>query len=186
MAEGRTVLVVDDERDLADLYAAWLETEYEVRTAYGGEGALEVLDGAVDVALIDRLMPDKSGDEVLATIREEGYDCKVTMVTAVEPDFDILEMGFDDYVVKPVRREELLEVVGSLLRREEYDSQLQEYFALVSKRAALESEKTEHELEESEAYADLAERIDELRAELEETAAGMDDRDFEVVLRQLE
>ena len=58
MSEGTpTVLVVDDERDLADLYAAWLEMEYEVVTAYGGEEAIDTMDRSVDVALVDRLMP---------------------------------------------------------------------------------------------------------------------------------
>lgn len=186
MSEKHTVLVVDDERDLADLYAAWLESEYDVRTAYGGDEALDRVDDGVDVALVDRLMPDRSGDEVLSAIREKEYGVKVAMVTAVEPDFDIIEMGFDDYVVKPVRREELLEVVNGLLQRGTYDTQLQEYFALVSKRAALEAEKTDRELAESTAYDDLNERIETLRERLDETTAKMDDEDFEAVLRQLE
>jgi len=99
------VLVVEDEPDLADLYAAWLGDEYRVRTAYGGQEALDELDEAddeVDAILLDRRMPGLSGDEVLAAVRERGIDCRVAMVTAVEPDFDILKMGFDDYLVKPV------------------------------------------------------------------------------------
>jgi len=184
--EGTTVLVVDDERDLADLYAAWLGEGYDVRVAYGGERALELIDDTVDVALVDRLMPDRSGDEVVEEIRARGFDCRVAMVTAVEPDFDILDLGFDDYVVKPVRREELLDVVETLLTRETYDSQLQEYFSLISKRAALETQKSERELADSEEYGELTARIDALDADLSETTAALDDRDFEVALRQLD
>jgi len=184
--DGTTVLVVDDEQDLADLYAAWLQDEYEVRTAYGGERALELIDDAVDVALVDRLMPDRSGDEVVEEIRARGFDCRVSMVTAVEPDFDIMDLGFDDYVVKPVRREELLDTVETLLQREAYDSQLQEYFSLVSKRTALEAQKSEHELADSEAYAELTDRIEKLDADIDETVAGLDDRDFEAALRDLD
>jgi DNA-binding response OmpR family regulator len=182
----RTVLVVDDEADLADLYAAWLTDEYDVRTAYGGQDALEELDDAVDVALIDRLMPDMSGDEVLSELREAGHDCRVAMVTAVEPDFDIIEMGFDDYLVKPVRRDELTETVESLLSRATYDNQLRDYFALASKRAALESQKSERELAESEPYEGLTTEFERLRAELDETVEGMDAADFEATLRQLD
>ncbi|MCY4729736.1 HalX domain-containing protein [Natronomonas gomsonensis] len=183
--ETATVLVVDDERDLADLYTAWLSQEYDVRTAYGGQEALDALDEDVDVALIDRLMPQVSGDEVLEHIRESEYDCRVSMVTAVEPDFDIIEMGFDEYIVKPIRRDDLVGVVESLLSRSAYDNQLQEFFSLASKRAALQSQKSQHELENSDAYSDLTERVEALRADLDSTAEELSTRDFEVQLRKL-
>ena len=115
--ESRTVLVVDDEPNLADLYAAWLGERYETRVAYGGAEGLDLFGEDVDIALIDRLMPEMSGDEVLEHIRDTGHDCQVAMVTAVEPDFDIIEMGFDDYLVKPILRDELLEAVQNLLSR---------------------------------------------------------------------
>ncbi|RNJ25290.1 HalX domain-containing protein [Halosegnis longus] len=187
MSDGQpTVLIVDDEPDLADLYAAWLADSYDVRTAYGGDDGIDAADEDVDVALIDRLMPDTSGDEVLSAIRAAGYGCRVAMVTAVEPDFDIIEMGFDDYLVKPVRREELREAVEQLLSRSEYDAQLREYYALVSKRAALETQKSERELEESEAYAELCEDIEELSVKLDETTADFTTEDFERALQELE
>ena len=169
------VLVVEDERDLADLYATWLRDEYRVRVAYGGREAIEKLDDAVDVALLDRRMPDLSGDETLAAIREEGIECRVAMVTAVEPDFDIVAMGFDDYVVKPVSREGLAETVESLLLRSTYDDGMQELFALASKKALLESEKDPATLESNREYQELSERVSELRADLDETLASFDD-----------
>jgi DNA-binding response OmpR family regulator len=180
-----TVLVVDDERDLADLYSAWLSEQYEVRTAYGGEEAIDVLSGEVDVALIDRLMPRVSGDEVLDHIRTEGYGCQISMVTAVEPDFDIIELGFDEYIVKPIGRDELLDAVDTLLSRSEYDRQLQELFALASKRAALQAQKNAHELANSDAYARLTSEIEDLRSDLDRTTAQLSERDFEVELRRL-
>ena len=58
--ENRTVLVVDDDPDLADMFALWLNRAgYEVRTAYGGEAALDRLDPAVDIVLLDRRMPHR-------------------------------------------------------------------------------------------------------------------------------
>jgi DNA-binding response OmpR family regulator len=183
--ERRTVLVVDDEPDLADLYAAWLGEGYETRVAYGGSEAIELFDEAVDVALIDRLMPEMSGDEVLEHIRDTGHDCQVAMVTAVEPDFDIIEMGFDDYLVKPILRDELLEAVQNLLSRGDYDSQLRDLYALVSKRAALVTQKSEEELAGSEEYQELEERIEALQADLDRTAMELDSDDFEVAFRKL-
>jgi CheY-like chemotaxis protein len=60
-----TVLVVDDEPQLAELYSMQLAEEYEVRTATGGPEALDLVDEEVDVALLDRRMPRMSGDELL-------------------------------------------------------------------------------------------------------------------------
>lgn len=176
------VLVVEDEPDLADLYAAWLDDDYEVRTAYGGHEALEALDDDVAVVLLDRRMPGLSGDEVLEAVRERGIDCRVGMVTAVEPDFDIVAMGFDDYLVKPVTRGALRETVEALVRRADYDAGVQEMFALASKKALLEAEKTEAELAESEEYRELAEDFEDLREELDETLASFSEHDEYVSL----
>jgi len=186
MDDEPTVLVVDDDRQLADLYAAWLRGEYDVRTAYGGEEAIEAMSGAVDVALVDRLMPRIPGDEVLERIgAADKYDCRVSIVTAVEPDFDIIGMGFDEYLVKPIRRREIEAVVGSLVTRTEYDEKLREFFALASKRAALEAEKSAYELDASEAYAELTAEFERLRCDLERTASEMSGRDLEAEMRRV-
>ena len=174
-AEPPLVLVVEDERDLADLYATWLRDEYRVRVAYGGREAIDELNDEVDVALLDRRMPDLSGDETLEAIREEGVDCRVAMVTAVEPDFDVVEMGFDDYLVKPVSRDALKDTVENLLLRNTYDEGIQELFALASKKALLESEKDPATLDANEEYRELSERVAELRGDLDETLATFDD-----------
>ncbi|TKX82061.1 HalX domain-containing protein [Halorubrum sp. SD626R] len=185
------VLVVEDEPDLADLYAAWLGDEYRVRTAYGGQEALEQLDEAdddVDAILLDRRMPGLSGDEVLSAVRERGIDCRVAMVTAVEPDFDILKMGFDDYLVKPVTSDTLKETVSGLLRRGEYDTEMQELFSLTSKKAMLETEKSATELADNDEYQRLTDRIEELRSRADESleAVTEDDDDFEKLFQEFD
>ncbi|WP_135828696.1 HalX domain-containing protein [Halorussus halobius] len=172
-----TVLVVDDERDVADLYAMWLQDDYRVRSAYEGEQALDVLDESVDVVLLDRRMPGQSGDEVLEEIRERDIDCRVVMVTAVKPDFDILEMGFDDYLVKPVSREDLQGTVEQMLTRVDYSGQLQEYFSLVSKKAVLEAEKDPEALEATEEYRELRSDIEVLRKDVEDIRAQLNDHE---------
>ena len=185
-ADLPAVLVVEDEPDLADLYAAWLGGDYDVRTAYGGEQALEELDDGVDVILLDRRMPGLSGDEVLDEVRGRGIDARVAMVTAVEPDFDIIEMGFDDYLVKPVTRESLLETVEGLYTRSTYDSRVQELFAVSSKMGVLEAEKGRAALEESEEYESLERRAATLREELDEEVSGFGDGEFERAFRDLD
>lgn len=179
------VLVVDDEEDLADLYSQWLTDDYAVRTAYHGEQALERLDETVDVVLLDRRMPDLSGDDVLNRIREREYDCRVAMVTAVEPEFDIIELGFDEYLVKPVSGPELYEVIEDLLTRATHDDIMQEYYAGVAKRAALDAEKSDSELANNERYAALIATIEDIESELEEVQGAFESDDFEAAFRDL-
>lgn len=175
---NQTVLVVDDEQGLADLYANWLEGRYTVHTSYNGTDALETLNQDIDVVLLDRRMPDMSGDEVLTEIRDRGLPCRVAMVTAVEPDFDVVEMGFDDYVTKPVTEDQLLDVVDSLLSRRQYDDRIQELFSLMSKRHVLEAEKSDADLATHDEYTTLVEQITEIRSSLDERVRSFDDEDF--------
>jgi len=174
-----TVLIVDDERPITDAYAEWLAERYAVRTAYSGSEALDELDDAVDVVLLDRRMPDLSGEDVLDVIHDRDLTCRVALVSAVEPDFDILELGFDAYLEKPVSKaEELLEIVKTLLKRSTYDAQMQRFLSLANKKAALETKKSPEELDASEEYADLTAELAELRTQLSDTAGTLDDDDL--------
>jgi len=184
--DSATVLVVDDGEEEADSYADRLSAVHEVRTAYSGEQALEAIDESVDVVLLDRRMPDISGDEVLSYVREHGLAVRVAMVTAVEPDFDIIEMAFDDYVVKPVSSEELLDTVDRLLICSEYEARLQEYYSLTVKYITLKQTKTSVEIADSEAFAALQERRQTLRDRLNELDEEFGEREFVTVLDDLQ
>jgi DNA-binding response OmpR family regulator len=170
-----TVLVVDDEEAVADAYSLQIETEHETRVAYGGIDALDKIDEAVDVVLLDRRMPDMSGDEVLEKIRDQGYDCRVIMVTAVDPDFDIVEMPFDDYLQKPVNREEVLGAIEQQLSVGDYDDKFSEFVELTSKIELLEDEKPVQELEDNEDLQEIKERAEELKSDIDETVEDFDD-----------
>lgn len=151
-----SVLVVDDERELADLYTAWLEADYDVSTAYGGQSALEAVDASTDVVILDRRMPGVGGDEVLERTRARKLKCHVAMVTAVEPDFDILDMGFDDYEVKPVDREDLHGLVERMLAFDEIGPGAKRYYAQLSKKSALEEQKLAEELAANAEFSELS------------------------------
>ena len=183
--EPATVLVVDDERDVADAYAAQLEEEFIVMTAYGGQQALDRIDASVDVVLLDRRMPDISGDEVLEKIHKRGLQARVAMVTAVDPDFDIIDMPFDDYVIKPVSRADLIETVERLLTTSEYERQLRRYYGLTAKHATLLANKPQSELAENEEFQEFEAEIDRLKEELEETITGFSDEEFAAAFRDL-
>ncbi|OYR84392.1 DNA-binding protein [Halorubrum ezzemoulense] len=160
-----SVLVVDDEPELADLFRAYLIPKYDVHIATGGPEALKIIDDTIDVVLLDRRMPEMSGNDVLDAIRREGYDTRVAMLTAVEPDDEIVDMPLDDYKKKPITKEELRTLVEVLIQRATYDRQSQEFFALASKKATLEAAKTTN----TEAYETLTERMNELKSDLTNT-----------------
>jgi DNA-binding response OmpR family regulator len=166
-AETRRVLVVEDERELADLYTEWLQPAFDAEAVYGGEKAIDALDQGWDAVLLDRRMPGVTGDEVLSEARSMGHEYPVAMVTAVEPDFDIVEMGFDDYIVKPVTREDLHDTVEQLIGLGDYDSAMQQYFSLASKKAALETNKTERELQNSSEYQELKQRLEAVQQQVD-------------------
>jgi len=180
------VLVVDDERGLAELYAAWLSGQYTTRIAYDGDDALDQLDEDVSVVLLDRRMPGFSGDAVLEEIENRRIDCQIAMVTAVEPDFDIIEMGFDDYLCKPVSQDDIVETVESLLDRRDYEEALSDLFAEVSKKATLVEQKSPAELAANKDYQNLLTRIEALETQTHQLVTEMDSLDAAAVFRQLD
>lgn len=182
LADTPTVLIVDDEPSLTSLYATWLGDQYDVRIANNGREALEAFDDTVDVVLLDRRMPDLDGTEVLEQLGKDDTDCKVAMVTAVEPSCDVMELGFDDYVVKPVDQSVLAETVEALITRREYSAVLQEYFQLVSKQATLAATQPSDQLRASGGYQRHASRIEQIQSEVD-LFGDLDPADFEAAMR---
>ena len=174
-SDDATVLIVDDEKEVADVYALRLRSEYETRTAYGGEEALAEMDDDVDIVLLDRRMPDIAGDDVLTEIRADGFDCKVIMLTAVDPGMDILEMDFDDYLCKPVEKKDLVAAIDQQLQVQRYDERLSEYLEVTSKLALLEAELSPQEIEDSDELQELNARAEDLKADMDDTLDEFDD-----------
>ena len=119
----RRILVVEDDRTLRQALVFNLEREgYEVRGAVDGEQALAAgRDGGVDLVLLDLMLPGMSGLEVLRTMRADGIDTPVVILSAKGGEIDKvvgLKVGADDYIAKPFSRPELLARVESVLRRE--------------------------------------------------------------------
>jgi DNA-binding response OmpR family regulator len=106
-------------------------------------------------------------------------------VTAVDPDFDIIDMPFDDYVIKPVSRDNLFGTIDRLLTCSEYEETLRKFYSLTAKQAALRANKPDVELEASDEFAELQTRIDELRDRLADTVSSFDDEDFAAIFRDL-
>jgi two-component system response regulator VicR len=117
-----TILVVDDEKPISDIIKFNLAKEgYEVITAADGQQALDLYNEEhPDLVLLDQMLPEVDGVEVLRQIRANA-DTPVIMVTAKDSEIDKvlgLEMGADDYVTKPFSNRELIARVKANLRRQ--------------------------------------------------------------------
>ena len=161
--DQETVFVVDDEEDIILFYKGILEDEYHVRAATSGPEALQKIDCSVDVVLLDRTMPEMSGDELLGILREEGLDVQIAMVTSVKPTEEVVDIPFDGYMTKPVTGNEVLGLVNTLMTRKEYHRASQELFRCVSKKTALE----EANCDSSGEYEELVGEIAELREHIQ-------------------
>lgn len=133
------VLIVEDNPELADLFAMWLSTTYHVDTAYKPEEALRKLDSSVDIILLDRQISNYSGPQVIQEVRDDRSHIRVAVITATEPEFDdyIVETEFDDYIVKPVSCEDLIEVTSDLVTREQYTELINNLHRLSKRRHCL-------------------------------------------------
>jgi DNA-binding response OmpR family regulator len=118
------VLVVDDEPHIRDVVRSYLEREgYEVLSAGDGDTALALARSEhPDLLVLDVMLPERSGFDVVRTLRAEGSQAAVLILTARDDVIDRvagLELGADDYVVKPFEPREVVARVGAILRRTE-------------------------------------------------------------------
>jgi DNA-binding response OmpR family regulator len=116
------ILVVEDERRLANLLRRMLaEERHAVDLAYDGQTGFDLaLSDTYDVVILDLMLPDVDGLEICRRMRTHGVESSVLMLTArgaVEDRVKGLNVGADDYLVKPFAMAELLARVNALLRR---------------------------------------------------------------------
>lgn len=161
------VLIAEDKRNLADIFAGWVDDDYEVRTAYDGEEAIELMDESIQAVVLDRRMPGLSGDEVLAELRDRGFNVPVAFISAVEPEDNVLDMDFSDYIIKPASRDEFQETIERLTALSESEPQVREYFQLKAKRDALEMGQGTWVVRSEERYDELESKLERLEDEFD-------------------
>ncbi|MBI0027137.1 response regulator [Gilliamella sp. B14448G11] len=123
------LLVVDDDPEIASLLSELLELEgFEVETANNGVQALEKFDMSFDLVLLDIMMPEMNGLNVLSQLRSK-FTVPVIFLTAKDNEYDKiigLELGADDYILKPFNDRELIARINALLRRTRWDNLVNE------------------------------------------------------------
>jgi DNA-binding response OmpR family regulator len=115
------ILVVDDEKAIVEVIKAYLENAgYEVVSAYNGREALIAFEqSAPSLVILDLMLPDLSGEEICLSIRKKSR-VPVIMLTAKVLEEDLikgLQLGADDYVIKPFSPRQLVARVQAVLRR---------------------------------------------------------------------
>ena len=116
------ILVVEDEKDLNNIITKHLKkNNFSVDSVFNGEEALEYLDyGTYDLIILDIMLPKVNGYEVIKKLRENKNETAVLMLTArdsIEDKIKGLDLGADDYLIKPFDFGELLARIRALVRR---------------------------------------------------------------------
>lgn len=118
----QTILVIDDDENLRDTIGVMLEREgfRAILTHDGKTGLDQAMLGEPDLILADLRLPDISGTEICKRLRSSGVNTPIIILSAVKDEIDkvlLLEIGADDYVVKPFGTRELLARIRAVLRR---------------------------------------------------------------------
>ncbi len=115
------VLIIEDDKILSDTIKQCIEKQYNVEQAYDGyEGYMFARENIYDIIILDLMMPEMNGYEVLEKLRSQEIFTPVLILTAKDSLNDKvrgLNCGADDYLVKPFEREELLARLEAIIRR---------------------------------------------------------------------
>ncbi len=120
----KTILIVDDEKDLVNIISDALTlNNYNTLKAYNGFEAIELSKNNPDLILLDIMMPDIDGYDVVKAIRD-SVSCPIIFLSAKDEEMDIIKglaLGGDDYLTKPFSLKELIFRIKAHLRRESRD-----------------------------------------------------------------
>jgi DNA-binding response OmpR family regulator len=115
-----TILIVEDEVEMIKSIAIYLGDKYKIFPAYTGKEALEIFEKIkADLILLDILIPEVSGIDVLRAIRKKNRKVGIIMLTALdkaEPAIESLQLGANDYITKPFEAKELSKKIKSVLK----------------------------------------------------------------------
>ncbi|MFS0781830.1 response regulator transcription factor [Bacillus sp. 1P06AnD] len=115
------ILIIEDDRLLSDTILQTVDRYYEVSQAYDGEEGLYLAEQDIfDAVILDLMLPNMDGYEILRMLRKKQVDTPVIILTAKDAIDDKVEgfkAGADDYLIKPFHREELLVRIEAIIRR---------------------------------------------------------------------
>lgn len=165
--DSLSVLVVDDDPEIRELYARLLSGDYDVTTAADGRTAMERLSAAIDVVFLDRRLPGPSGLDVAAVIDRSEYDPSVAMVSHQRADLDLAAVPIDRYLQKPVGRADLTNVLQTVRARRRYRDAIDELFGLAADLAEAQAGRTPEELAGDDQYQRLRRQLETAKEQVD-------------------
>ena len=119
MSDEKKILIVDDDKDIVKIVTTMLEGRgWDVTAAYNGREALDMVNASrPDIILLDIMMPEMNGIEVLKRIKKMDSGVRIVMITAfgdVESYLDSMELGAYEYINKPFETDELLDMIEKI------------------------------------------------------------------------
>lgn len=177
---GRNILVIEDEASLAQLYSHHLGEKHDVEVETTGKQGIASVTPDTDLIFLDRKLGDITGDEVIEEVRRSETDCQIIMVTAVDPEFDIIEMDIEGYINKPVDKQDLLDAAKQAFLLEEYEELVEEFYKLRQKRATLSANFSSTTLQQAddERYTWLMDRLETVEKRISEIAEQFPNEDM--------
>ena len=164
-AVNPTVLVVDSDRRLTDMYSRWLSDRYAVVRAHSDEELDRQVGEEIDVVLFAEGVPGTDPERILSAVSPE---CRTIMLVEERADFDILEVDCDGLLRKPVVSERLCETIEEQLTRQGESERRREFGALTAKRSFLESIYPSETLESNDTFGELCSRLDTIEEQIED------------------
>lgn len=162
-SENKDVVIIEDEESLAELFSKRLDDEYNATIAtHAGNGIAEI-DAETDYVLLDRKLPGMSGDRVLEYIVDQPYDINVIIISAIDPDQNVIHQPYDEYITKTVDEGEIQDAIDRVEVKNRFVELLSQY---VKKAETWEVVRSELNTAESDADVDLG----MIESELDEIA----------------
>jgi DNA-binding NarL/FixJ family response regulator len=168
-----TILIINADRQEAETYADWL-AGYTIQITDDSERALATAD-TVDVILLAGDFADPPSDELLGRLRARNPDCQIGLLSANRVGPDVLRLDFDEYVPRPLDREELRDTVARLVDHRVVEGSVETYLSLVSRRRQIEARRDDEDLTDDERYRELTGEIAARRQQIRSLLERIDD-----------
>ena len=122
MSQKNTILLIEDELSMARVYEGYLANEpYEIQLATNGAQALAMIDERTpDLIVLDLMLPDMSGHDILRHLEQQGLPCEVVVVTgdaSISTAVESMRLGASDFLVKPFTRDRLVTTLRNGIER---------------------------------------------------------------------
>lgn len=178
------ILLVEPKRELASTLDGLFSSEYEIRTAYSSQEAIELLSDSVMVTLIDNGLSTTVIETIVDEIQQERHHSRILTIIGESQSERRVRLS-DGEIQKPVSPTELVETIERLVDHAQYEREIDEWLRLLSRKASMENEKDQHELSGCLEYQELKTEIDELRAKADSSRDEiLNDRD-ETLFREI-